>query len=94
MWTSIEQTYQRQIVGLSFQDPLGSVLGLSWPLSDILSGLVGLGGTPTMIWGHIVPPGDSKDIGILGAAREVQQVGQGWILEKTDWVVTSSLERG
>merc|ERR1711977_81277 len=28
-----------------------------------------------------------------GAAREVQQVGQGWLLGKTDWVVTSSLER-
>ena len=36
----------------------------------------------------------TANIGILGAAREVQQVGQGWILEKTDWVVTSSLERG
>lgn len=36
----------------------------------------------------------TANIGILGAAREVQQVGQGWLLGKTDWVVTSSLERG
>ena len=35
----------------------------------------------------------SANVEILGAAREVQQVGQGWILEKANWIVTSSLER-